>query len=261
MSMHSFNIEKAKRFGVVEAILIHNFQFWINHNVDQKYNFRDGRTWTYITLKELAKNFDYLSEKQVRTAIDHLVNDGVILKGNYNKLAIDKTLWYAFVDESEFVKPYDRIETPFAQSGRPDAQEVKAIPDTLNIYSNTDIKKENIKRKKAAIEFVPPTVSEVKQYFLEKGYSPSKGEQAFNYYNSNDWKDKNNKQVLNWKMKMQLWFKPEDKIDVTRLKFEVENPEQYEGFNKYRHYNEDVLKQLVDGIWHYQTRPIGFKKG
>lgn len=128
-------------------------------------------------------------------------------------------------------------------------------------YNKETLKKENIKRKKAANEFVPPTVDEVKQYFLEKGYSPSKGEQAFNYYNSNDWKDKNNKQVMNWKMKMQLWFKPEDKIDVSKLKFEVENPEQYEGFNKYRHYNEDVLKELVDGIWHYRTRPIGFKKG
>jgi hypothetical protein len=124
-----------------------------------------------------------------------------------------------------------------------------------------NIKKENIKRKKAANEFVPPTLQEVKQYFLEKGYSPSKGEQAFNYYDSNEWKDKNNKQVMNWKMKMQIWFKPEDKIDVSKLKFEVDNPEQYEGFNKYRHYNDDVLKHLVDGIWHYQTRPIGFKKG
>jgi hypothetical protein len=124
-----------------------------------------------------------------------------------------------------------------------------------------NIKKENIKRKKAANEFIAPTLGEVKQYFIEMGYSPSKGEQAFNYYDSNDWKDKNNKQVMNWKMKMQIWFKPEDKIDVSKLKFEVESPEQYEGFNKYRHYNEDVLKELVDGIWHYQTRPIGFKKG
>ena len=261
MSLHSFEVEHARKYGLAEAVLIKNFKFWIEHNIDQKYNFKDGRTWTYISLRELAKNFDYLSEKQVRTAIEHLVNDGVILKGNYNKLAIDKTLWYSFAQESEFVKPYDQMETPFAQSGRPNAQEVKAIPDTLNIYSNTDTKKENIKRKKAANEFVAPTLQEVKQYFIEKGYSPSKGEQAFNYYDSNEWKDKNNKQVMNWKMKMQLWFKPEDKIDVSKLKFEIDNPEQYEGFNKYRHYNDDVLKELVDGIWHYQTRPIGFKKG
>jgi DNA-binding Lrp family transcriptional regulator len=154
----------------------------------------------------------------------------------------------------------DFNEDPIGSKSYTSSTELRvSVEDELEVSKN--IKKENIKRKSSANEFVPPTVDEVKQYFLEKGYSPSKGEQAFNYYNSNDWKDKNNKQVMNWKMKMQLWFKPEDKIDVSKLKFEVENPEQYEGFNKYRHYNEDVLKQLVDGIWHYQTRPIGFKKG
>lgn len=150
-------------------------------------------------------------------------------------------------------------ESDIAHVGQTTPIQIHSITNTE--YNKETLKKENIKRKKAANEFIPPTLGEVKQYFLEKGYSPSKGEQAFNYYDSNDWKDKNNKQVMNWKMKMQLWFKPEDKINVSQLKFEVDNPEQYEGFNKYRHYNEDVLKELVDGTWHYRTRPIGFKKG
>jgi hypothetical protein len=258
MSLHSFEVEHARKYGLAEAVLIKNFKFWIEHNIDQKYNFKDGRTWTYISLRELAKNFDYLSEKQVRTAIDHLVNEGVILKGNYNKLAIDKTLWYAFVNESEFVKPYDLMGTPFAQMGKPDAQEGEAIPDTINIYSNTNNKKENIKRKK--VDFEPPTLDEVKRYFIENGYSPIKGEQAFNYYSSSNWMDKNNKPVLNWKLKMQIWFKPEDKIDVSKMAFEVENPEQYEGYNKWLHVDAKYTKSLDDqNIWRYKAKPIGFK--
>jgi hypothetical protein len=147
MSLHSFEVEHAKRYGLAEAVLIKNFKFWIEHNIDQKYNFKDGRTWTYISLKELAKNFDYLSEKQVRTAIDHLIKDEVLLKGNYNKLSIDKTLWYAFVNENEFVKAYDQKEKPSAQMGKPSDQEGKAIPNTLNTYTNTNTNTTTLAKK------------------------------------------------------------------------------------------------------------------
>jgi hypothetical protein len=218
MSLHSFEVEHAKRYGLAEAVLIKNFKFWIEHNIDQKYNFKDGRTWTYISLKELAKNFDYLSEKQVRTAIDHLIKDKVLLKGNYNKLAIDKTLWYAFVEENKFVKPYDRMETPFAQSGRPLDQEVKAIPDTLNIYSNTNTNN-NISAKPKKKIFVPPTLEEVKVFFRDNGYAEEIAIKAFKHYEENDWKDSYDNKVLNWKSKMRNnWFKDQYKIQESKIK-------------------------------------------
>jgi DNA-binding MarR family transcriptional regulator len=126
------------------------------------------------------------------------------------------------------------------------------------IEDSNNIKKENIKRKK--VDFEPPTLDEVKRYFIENGYSPIKGEQAFNYYSSSNWMDKNNKPVLNWKLKMQIWFKPEDKIDVSKMAFEVENPEQYEGYNKWLHVDAKYTKSLDDqNIWRYKAKPIGFK--
>jgi hypothetical protein len=217
MSLHSFEVNHAKEYGLAEAVLIKNFKFWIEHNIDQKYNFKDGRTWTYISLKELAKNFEYLSEKQVRTAIDHLINQGVLLKGNYNKLAIDKTLWYAFVEENKFVKPYDRMETPFAQSGKPSALEVKAIPDTLNIYSNTNTNNISAKSKKKS--FVPPTEEEVKAFFKENGYNEETAIKCYGYYVDLGWTDSYGNKVLNWKSKMRNnWFKDQYKIQEGKIK-------------------------------------------
>jgi hypothetical protein len=219
MSLHSFEVEHAKRYGLAEAVLIKNFKFWIEHNIDQKYNFKDGRTWTYISLKELAKNFDYLSEKQVRTAIDHLIKDEVLLKGNYNKLSIDKTLWYAFVNENEFVKSYDQKEKPSAQMGKPSDQEGKAIPNTLNIYSNTNTNTNNITAKKSKNSFVPPTLEEVKVFFRENGYTEEVAIRAFKHYEENDWKDSYNNKVLNWKSKMRNnWFKDQYKIQESKIK-------------------------------------------
>ena len=213
MIMHSFNTAYAKRFGVVEAILIHNFQFWIDHNIDQKYNFYDNRVWTYITLKELAKNFEYLSEKQVRSAIERLVNANVLVKGNYNKLSFDKTIWYAFVNEDEFVKTYDPLVFTSAPRGNRVAPEVKAIPDTLNIYSNTNTNTNNIKAKKSKNSFMPPTLDEVKVFFRENWYSEEVAIKSYHHYAEKDWCDTYGNKVLNWKSKMRNnWFKDQYKI-------------------------------------------------
>jgi hypothetical protein len=217
MSLHSFEVEHAKRYGLAEAVLIKNFKFWIEHNIDQKYNFKDGRTWTYISLKELAKNFDYLSEKQVRTAIDHLIKDEVLLKGNYNKLSIDKTLWYAFVNENDFVKAYDQKEKPSAQMGKPSDLEVKAIPDTLNIYTNTNTTTD-ILAKKIKNSFVPPTIEEVKVFFRDKGYREDAAIKAFNYYTDGNWHDKSGSPVRNWRLKMHVWFKDSARIQEEKFK-------------------------------------------
>jgi hypothetical protein len=135
-----------------------------------------------------------------------------------------------------------------------------SVEDEIEVSKN--IKKENIKRKKAATEFVPPTIEMVKVFFRENGYSHQAAENAFHHYADKSWCDTYGNRVLNWKSKIRNnWFKDQYKLSESQISSDMDNPEQYEGFNKYRHYNEDVLKQLVDGIWHYQTRPIGFKKG
>ena len=58
-----------------------------------------------------------------------------------------------------------------------------------------------------------PSLQEVKDYFLAKGYSPEIAEKAFNYYDANNWKDSKGKPVKSWKQKMiGVWFKDENKI-------------------------------------------------
>ena len=64
-----------------------------------------------------------------------------------------------------------------------------------------------------------PTLDDVVLYFESNGYKKEVGQTAFNYYNSNDWNDRNGKKVLNWKQKMiAVWFKEENKIQKRTLK-------------------------------------------
>ena len=100
---HSFDVELASLYGIDIAVLVHHFQFWINRNKNLKRNFHDGRTWTYETIEEIAAHFPYWSYKQTRNILDKLVKHQIIIKGNYNKHEYDRTCWYSFKNEKQYI--------------------------------------------------------------------------------------------------------------------------------------------------------------
>jgi hypothetical protein len=100
---HSFDIHLAQEFGIEEAIIIHHFQHWIRFNKKLERNFRDGRTWSYQTQKELQVHFPYMKLETIKYTLELLVGYGILIRENYNKNPIDKTWWYAFVDEERFL--------------------------------------------------------------------------------------------------------------------------------------------------------------
>jgi hypothetical protein len=95
-----FDEALAIEYGVDEAIFISNLYFWIRKNEANEKHFYDGRTWTYNTFQAWCALFPFWSEKQVRRIVKRLSDCGAILTGNYNKIAFDRTLWYALSDEA-----------------------------------------------------------------------------------------------------------------------------------------------------------------
>jgi hypothetical protein len=106
---HSFDCDVAAKYGMLEAVLIHNFQHWIKLNRDNNRNFRDGRTWTYNSVKALHKQYHYISSDKIRRALDKLEEAGVLVKGVYNELPGDRTTWYAFADEAYWIPDSDHL--------------------------------------------------------------------------------------------------------------------------------------------------------
>lgn len=100
---HFFDTDLAKQYGVEEAIVIANFQYWIRHNAANGTNIRDGRVWTYNSYKAMIKLFPYWSEKQIRRIMTSLVNAGILMTANFNTDGFDKTMWYAFVEQDKFI--------------------------------------------------------------------------------------------------------------------------------------------------------------
>jgi hypothetical protein len=81
--------------------------------------------------------------------------------------------------------------------------------------SNTQSKVKESKVKKREVGFTPPSLDEVCQYFMEKGFTEQSAQKAFSYYDISNWKDSKGNPVKNWKQKMiSVWFKDENKIQA-----------------------------------------------
>ena len=134
--VHTFDTEDAEKYGLLEAIIISNMKFWITKNIANEVNYFDGRHWTYNSVSAYQKLFPYATERQIRSALSNLIDAGVLIKGNYSEDHRDRTLWYAFSDESAFDKS---AALHLTQRANANDTEGKCIDHLNNIYIQTDI--------------------------------------------------------------------------------------------------------------------------
>lgn len=134
--VHVFDVDIAKEYGMLEAVLIQNFDYWISYNRANKKNFFEGRYWTYNSMPALAELFPYANERQIRYALKSLRDKGILMTGSFNKEKYDRTLWYAFTDFGNSMLQNCRIDVTKLSDGCDKI--VRPIP-YINTYINTDI--------------------------------------------------------------------------------------------------------------------------
>lgn len=100
---HHFDVDDAKTYGLEEAIFIDHLAHWIRGNRYRGVNLREGRTWTYNSVRAYLLHFPYWSQDTIRRVITSLIEKNVIMRGEFNENPYDRTKWYAFVDEARFV--------------------------------------------------------------------------------------------------------------------------------------------------------------
>lgn len=132
MALHMFDPQIAQEYGVNAAIIFQNLAYWIEHNRANEANFHDGRYWTYNSVRAFAELFPYLTDKQIRGALKKLEEGGMILVGNYNKSAYDRTRWYALAEKGLSI--YTKGQMNFAYRENENDPEGEPIPDI-----NTDV--------------------------------------------------------------------------------------------------------------------------
>lgn len=123
---HCFEVEIAEKYGILEAILLNYFRFWIQKNEANNVHYHDGKYWTYNSIKAFCEMFPYASKKMIERAINHLIEEGLLVTGNYNKSAYDRTKWYALTENGKCISSTGEMECSEKGNGFP--TEGKPIP-------------------------------------------------------------------------------------------------------------------------------------
>lgn len=144
MALHMFDPQVAKEYGVNAAIIFQNLAYWIEHNRANETNFHDGRYWTYNSVRAFAELFPYLTDKQIRGALKKLEDGGMILVGNYNKSAYDRTRWYALAEKGLSI--YTKGQMDSSDMENENAHKGEPIPDINSNVTTSD--KPNIRAQK-----------------------------------------------------------------------------------------------------------------
>jgi len=128
--MHSFDTDVACEVGVNAAVLYQNIKHWVAKNEANNKHFYEDCYWTYNSITAFDKLFSYLSKRQIRTALEKLIDKKYIGKGNFNQTPYDRTLWYCVLRKDHLPKKANREDgngEPIPDS-KPDSK-----PDTKNI--------------------------------------------------------------------------------------------------------------------------------
>lgn len=125
--IHNFDTEIAEKYGLLESILLNHIYYWIEKNRANGLNFYDGTYWTYNSTRAFNELFPYVSERQIKNALKHLREEGILLTGNYNKSTYDRTLWYALSKKGLSIVQKCPMENVQEDNGMVD--NVPPIPD------------------------------------------------------------------------------------------------------------------------------------
>lgn len=101
MKKHILDIGVAQLVGPNAALILENIAYWCEHNAANNANLHDGHYWTYNSTKAFGELFPYMTVNVIRTALKKLKDNELILTGNFNKSAYDRTTWYTLTAKAE----------------------------------------------------------------------------------------------------------------------------------------------------------------
>lgn len=165
---HNFDTAIAEKYGVHAAILLNNIYFWIEKNKASDRNFYDGYYWTYSSNKAFSELFPYMTRRQIEYALKRLIDEGLLITGNYNDKPYDRTLWYAITKFGYSILQNCEMEVTKLLNGS--NKIVEPIP-YINTYINKDINNicasEEKKLDRSDRKVVKETNSDIEEFFEE----------------------------------------------------------------------------------------------
>lgn len=98
-TLHTFDVNEAKKYGLIEAIILNIIREKLELNIEKKQNIIDDRVWVTESIKELEKSFPYFKEHQIRYYIQSLAKQNKVIIANNNKNRHDRTQSYSIIEK------------------------------------------------------------------------------------------------------------------------------------------------------------------
>lgn len=135
--IHHFNVEVAKEYGINAAIILNNIAYWVVKNEANDDNFVDGKYWTYNSVTAFNTLFPYMSPHQIRSAIEKLKTEELILTANYSQDRRDRTSWYTLTDKGRCICNIPQMHSP--KTANASAESDKSYNSNINNNIAPDI--------------------------------------------------------------------------------------------------------------------------
>ena len=132
-----------------------------------------------------------------------------VVISNYDLFVVDEDNKFFSIKQIYYLQPYiekterARLAAKKRWNNTNDDANAMQMQCDSNASKVKEIKVKEIKEKKV----FKPTLSQVEDFFLEKGSTTEQAKKAFDYYEVADWHDAKGKPVKNWKQKMlSVWI-------------------------------------------------------
>jgi hypothetical protein len=173
-ALYCWMVELNNRLGWKEEFTI-NTQFTME-------GLSIGNKNTYLAALSDLENWGFI--KTVRPSINQNYGRVISLRCNDNDTATTTAMDMALIQQSD-----DNGEGSVPIVKQVNQETIKPISDS----------KPKAKRKKEKVQFVPPTIEELKDFFTERCYPLQLVDKVYNHYNDKEWHKSNGQPVIDWK--------------------------------------------------------------
>ena len=110
----------AEKVGLNESILLQKLHGWLCYydehpEQERDRHWKDGRWWVWDTYEDWQEMVPWISASTIKRALTNLSDMGIVLKGNYNRMPMDRTNWYTIdynAYDALWEEPHEVTETP-----------------------------------------------------------------------------------------------------------------------------------------------------
>lgn len=233
LRVHHFTLSVACEYGVNEAVILQNIYYWVDKNAANRRHFHDGRYWTYNSADAFAEIFPYFTKNQIQYTLKKLREHGLILVGNYNKQAFDRTKWYALTDKAYElfgqVNPANRtfldgsgnnpnsiLENPEMEDGIiqngvrdfptpiPDRNTDRTSDGNRQMETQLPVARASVCSGSKSVEMSAPTLEEVREFVRARNIRVD----ADRFFETNvlrGWTDKDGRPIHDWRRYLLAW--------------------------------------------------------